>query len=70
MVVTTDDPRGFGDSAWVARRVGGPSSPYELDAAGNRIPEQPVGPQMNARIVYEYVPSANEWRPVTYYPEP
>jgi hypothetical protein len=70
VVVTTNDPRGYGDSAQVARRVGGPSSPYALDAAGNRIPDQVVAPQTTARVVYEYVKSANEWRPVTYYPEP
>lgn len=69
VLVTTNDPRGFGDSAQVARRVGGSSSPYVLDAAGNRIADPVVAPQMNARIVYEYVPNANEWRPVTYFPE-
>jgi len=70
VVVETSDPRGFGASAQVARRVGGPSSPYVLDANGNRIPDLDATPQMHARIVYEYVPSANEWRPVTYFPEP
>ena len=70
VVVETNDPQGFGESVQVARRVGGPSSPYVLDASGNRIPDLVVAPQMHARIVFEYVPSANEWRPVTYFPEP
>ncbi|RSM77061.1 hypothetical protein DL991_21155 [Amycolatopsis sp. WAC 01375] len=68
--VTTNDLRGFGESAQVARRVGGPSSPPVLDANGERIPDLVVGPQMTATVSYEYVPSTNEWRPVTYYPEP
>ncbi|WP_248846469.1 polymorphic toxin-type HINT domain-containing protein [Amycolatopsis regifaucium] len=70
VLVTTDDPRGFGESAQVARRVGGPSSPFVLDANGNRIPDLVVTPQKTARVVYEYVRSANEWRPISYYPEP
>ncbi|ONF72135.1 hypothetical protein AVR91_0211365 [Amycolatopsis keratiniphila subsp. keratiniphila] len=70
VLVTTNDPRGFGESAQVARRVGGPSSPLALDANGNRIPDLVVAPQKNARVVYEYAPNANEWRPVTYFPEP
>ena len=68
--VTTNDPRGFGESAQVGRRVGGPSSPYVLDANGQRIPDLVVGPQPNAIVVWEYVPSAGEWRPVTYFPQP
>ena len=68
--VTTNDPRGFGESAWMPRRISGPNGAYVLDPAGNRIPYQEVVPQMNARVVYEYVRSANEWRPITYFPEP
>ncbi|WP_143267770.1 hypothetical protein [Amycolatopsis alba] len=68
--VPTNDPRGFGESAQVARRVGGLGSPPALDANGSRIPDLIVAPQKTATVSYEYVPSANEWRPVTYFPEP
>jgi len=70
VLVTTNDPRGFGSSSQVAQRVGGPSSPYVLDSSGNRIPVTDPNPLPNARVVWEYVPSVNDWRPVTYFPEP
>ncbi|MFI6303932.1 hypothetical protein ACIBCH_18830 [Amycolatopsis thailandensis] len=68
--VPTNDPRGFGESAQVARQVSGPNGPFELDANGDRICDLVEAPQKTATVRYEYVPSANEWRPLTYFPEP
>lgn len=66
--VTTNHPDGFGGTSYVPQRNA--SGQPILDAAGNRIPVADPSPLNKARIIYEYVPSANEWRPVTYYPEP
>jgi len=66
--VRTNNPGGFADSREVAQRTGGPSSPYVLDASGNRIPITEAGPIPTARVVWEYVPSAREWRLLTYFP--
>jgi hypothetical protein len=65
--VGTDDSLGFGDSAYVTKKVGGK---VLRDASGNKIPVKIVGPQMHARIVWQYVPSIDDWRPLTYYPRP
>jgi hypothetical protein len=69
LTVETSDPRGFGEVAYVPRRTGGPGTAYDKDAAGNRIPQEVAGPFKKARVVFEYVPSAHEWRVLTYYPE-
>jgi hypothetical protein len=67
--VTSGDPRGFADSAFVARRVGGPTSAIVVDATGRRVVDLVVAPQRHALVSFEYVPSTGEWRPVSYFPE-
>ncbi len=67
--VESGDPRGFADSAFVARRVGGPTSEIVVDAAGRRVVDVVVAPQRHALVSFEYVPSTGEWRPVSYFPE-
>jgi hypothetical protein len=69
LVVRTTDPRGFGNSAQVARRVAGPGTPYLKDSAGNLVPERVGGPRMTAFVVFEYVQSLGAWRELSYYPE-
>ena len=69
VVVSTNDPRGFADSALVARRVGGPTSAMVVDASGRRVADIVEAVRMRARVSFEYVPSTGEWRPVTYFPE-
>lgn len=67
--VTTNRPGGFGTSQ-VPSRNPPPGNQPILDASGQRIPITSPTPLPRARVVFEYVPSTGEWRPVTYFPEP
>lgn len=69
--VVTNDPRGFGESTYVARRIGGDREQgfFVLDRNGHRLTRLVRAPQGGAVVTYEYVPSVNDWRPVTSYPE-
>lgn len=69
VVVASSDPGGFADLAFVARRLGGPTSAFMVDAAGRRVVDLVTAPQMHAKVSFEFVPSAGEWRPVSCFPE-
>jgi hypothetical protein len=43
---------------------------YERLGSAVQTADRIQAPQMHARLVFEYLPIAKEWRPVTYYPEP
>lgn len=64
--VETNRKEGFG-----RREVAevGPDGEPLLDADGKQVPRSDPTPLRRARVVFEYVPSANEWRPLTYYPK-
>ncbi len=66
-VVETSRPEGFGSSQ-VA--LTGPDGQPTLDGSGNRVSVADPSRLGHARIVWEYVRSIDEWRPVTYFPEP
>ncbi len=68
ILVETTDPGGFADSAWVGRRVGGPSSGFQLDEHGFRVVDHVVRVETKARLSFEYVRSADEWRLASYFP--
>ena len=66
--IPTNDPRGYGTSAYEARRVGGPGTQVVKDANNHKIPDLVPDAQEHAFVLY-VVPTSNEWRPVTYYPD-
>jgi hypothetical protein len=68
--VRSSDPRGFGEAVHVPRRVGGAGSQKLRDANGNLVPQRIDQPHHRARVTFEYVPSADEWRVLSYFPEP
>jgi hypothetical protein len=69
LVVHSHDPAGFSDTAYLGRRIGGPTSGFVLDAEGRRVVDLVVAPQTSAVISFEYVAGVGEWRLVTYFPE-
>jgi hypothetical protein len=70
VVVRCGRPEGYADRAYVAQRESGSSSPYLYDDEGHRIVVVDESPQMHASVTFEYVPSLDEWHPLTYFPEP
>jgi hypothetical protein len=68
VVICTNRPGGFGTSH-VVRRQPPPSFALALDAKGQRVAVQSTTPLRRARLIYEYVPSIDGWRLMTYHPE-
>ncbi len=65
--VTTYRPEGYGPAQVVRRDNSGTIWP---DAEGNRVSVHDPQRNGSALVIWEYVPSADEWRTVSYYPEP
>jgi hypothetical protein len=65
--VTTNRLRGFANGSYVPQKDPVTNLPVQ-DAAGNRIPVRDAMPLRRARVVWEYVSSTGEWRPVSYFP--
>jgi hypothetical protein len=65
--VTTNHPRGFANSSYVPQKDPITNLPVQ-DATGKRIPVRDAMSLRRARVVWEYVPSTDVWRPVTYFP--
>ena len=66
--VSTNRPEGFGNERW--RRKLGEDGKVEKTVNGESIPIKDGGdPMREATVVWEYVPSIDDWRPVTHYPK-
>jgi hypothetical protein len=66
-VASSDPVNGFGQRVY--RQMSG-GKPVKDPLTGQYVPVLDPNPQLHARIVWEYVPSIDNWRPVTYFPEP
>ncbi|SMC27724.1 YD repeat-containing protein [Andreprevotia lacus DSM 23236] len=67
LTVTTSSPSGFGAAVV---KVKDPITGQAIrDASGSLLTQIDPTPLMKAKVVWEYVPTASEWRQVTYFPQ-
>lgn len=65
VIVGTNNPKGFGNA--YVRKLDNNGNPIR-DSNGQYVTEKSKDVLKNTKIIYEYVPSKNDWSPVTYYP--
>lgn len=63
--VDTKDPKGFGDA--YVKKLDNNGKPIK-DSKGQYVTEKSKDVLKRVQLTYEYVPSKNDWYPVTYYP--